>query len=1230
MAANKIYIQVDFQSQSANQAITTLNKNIGAIGAAASQATIKASAGIDGMTSSMLKAVTGGNLLSNTIQTALQWLKQMGADAVLQATQVERMQVATEQLAKANGIALEAVNQYSEAIQRLGIEDDKALEIINQMILANIHLSKTEGLAKMAKDLAALRANMDVGEAFDSLVQAIEYGNERALRALGLRVEFDKRITLEELKLGRALSENEKVQIRLNEVTKAGAKATGAGAAIAKTAEGSWKLLTQEFRQLRQEIGAEFLGDLRKLIESLRDLVKWVGQNREQLKDWAKYIAIAGAALVTYKIAAGITAIAESVKALNLAMAASKVIMASNPIALLITGGVAAGAILWNQLDDIQKGIADKAKELERRGMLQTPKTTLEQLRKSGLSDAQIREKLFGPTPEGEQPFTFGPSLIGPGLVDENLDAKIEAFKKQAETVKRVAEATKQARASEIQALDQLKDAQREYTKFLSDQAVSRIHLSLIEADAIQQTAMARELALKAHQEEIANINEAERREIEQRSQYIDEKGKVQRFQLSRAALVSIHNATLAKIAAANIKYGQEEQQREEAIFQAQVERLRTLFEINQTILEKRAQRDQQLILGPLGQQVYEFTETTGNQEAIEDQIQQNRLRAVEQRTALELAALEQVNAVTVDQKIALERRKTEIEIQAIRDREAIELQSIKTTTGRQIAAAQAAAIAAGNFNKEFHEQLAKQITALGDLQEKELTEGAANAVVVAQAKVAAETQRIIIDHNKAIYDNLKDQAGRVFDALLQKSTSVWQAIANIFKVTILTAIREVVTSQVARMLYGLFNPGAPAPGGGGSGGGGGGAGGALGVLQQALGFGGMVAVSATTAPYSPNAATVTGIGSADRMMDPDIYNLPTRTSAGTASIWSQISGARGPSTMAQVRENFNIGKTVVDKFGRQVPWSSASPAAKLGSVLRSPGFTALAATVGVTAALAGMQRSGLLGDVMTVGGAALTGYAIGPMIGLPGPAGAILGAGVGLFARGVQRGGAKGLAMTTAGGFMSGAMLGLRFGGIPGMAVGAIVGTAVGAITGTVRLFIKGADEKLRQKIREVYGIDMRERNIRAQILQIAKDKFGGNLDLAVRSPEVQEMVTLYSLSTGQNPKMPRSMYGVTAAQSGAGLAIQPVYSGGRQIASPYVGATQSQWQTERQRLDPKGWYIQLDPQQAVQLFQGQVVNALQSNPAAVAQANATSVRNGGNRNEQRGGFLEPSTVVA
>jgi hypothetical protein len=122
----------------------------------------------------------------------------------------------------------------------------------------------------------------------------------------------------------------------------------------------------------------------------------------------------------------------------------------------------------------------------------------------------------------------------------------------------------------------------------------------------------------------------------------------------------------------------------------------------------------------------------------------------------------------------------------------------------------------------------------------------------------------------------------------------------------------------------------------------------------------------------------------------------------------------------------------------------------------------------------------------------------------------AALFAGAALALDGIRRGGALGLAETTGGG----ALIGFRFGG----PVGAVVGAVVGFGVGLVGLFRKSAEKKAREKIKATYGIDISDKGILTQIVQIARQSFGGNLDVAIRAPQLREMIELYAMTTAQS----------------------------------------------------------------------------------------------------------------
>src|SRR6185436_5301671 len=74
-----------------------------------------------------------------------------------------------------------------------------------------------------------------------------------------------------------------------------------------------------------------------------------------------------------------------------------------------------------------------------------------------------------------------------------------------------------------------------------------------------------------------------------------------------------------------------------------------------------------------------------------------------------------------------------------------------------------------------------------------------------ARENATVRQTQMIRDQNRQIFDSLKHQAEGVFDALLTKSQSIFSAIGNALKTSVLTAIKDVVSSRVAAMLMQLF-----------------------------------------------------------------------------------------------------------------------------------------------------------------------------------------------------------------------------------------------------------------------------------------------------------------------------------------------------------------------------------------------------------------------------------------
>jgi hypothetical protein len=252
---------------------------------------------------------------------------------------------------------------------------------------------------------------------------------------------------------------------------------------------------------------------------------------------------------------------------------------------------------------------------------------------------------------------------------------------------------------------------------------------------------------------------------------------------------------------------------------------------------------------------------------------------------------------------------------------------------------------------------------------------------------------------------------------------------------------------------------------------------------------------------------------------------------------------------------------------------------------------------------------------------------------------------GAALAMDGLRRGGYKGMMETAAGG----ALIGFKYGGPIGAAVGAIVG----GIAGTIRMFIKGATEKARDKIRATYGIDVQDKGVLQQVVEIAKQSYGGNLDMAVRTQQVRDLVRLYALSTGQGTKgMPAEMTASTMVQSGGSLSQATTYShgiaiGGSGGAIPQLaggtnfvprnmfaflhrGEAVIPANKNAGGTGPITLHLQIDGQAATAVMRGEAITTISNNGRLIQRSSTNALRSNFNRREMTALQLSPGILTS
>lgn len=313
-----------------------------------------------------------------------------------------------------------------------------------------------------------------------------------------------------------------------------------------------------------------------------------------------------------------------------------------------------------------------------------------------------------------------------------------------------------------------------------------------------------------------------------------------------------------------------------------------------------------------------------------------------------------------------------------------------------------------------------------------------------------------------------------------------------------------------------------------------------------------------------------------------------------------------------------------------------------LAGFASSPAGGALGGSLALQGIL-GKNPGGVAQTAETVGGGALLGANIGskvPSLGIVGGAG--LGAGIGLMANGFQRKGLGGELESIGGGALAGGSVGFAIGGPIGGLIGLGVGAVVGAVSGLVGNFVQTRIEQIQAQIKKLYGLNISTQYAQ-QIDQISKSAYGGSISAAIRSPQVQQMLSIYSEATGQKfqfSNQPRPLY---LTESGGNLTQQATYVNGQAYSYsgnlPVYGGVQTsslpQYNGSQQTLHSPGnpgsytstvpMSIQLDGPATTAVLQGQIANS----PQQVAQGYSKAQSNSFDRRANAARILNPSLLI-
>ncbi len=197
-------------------------------------------------------------------------------EVTLLSARVETLGIVTETMGRNVGFTVQEIRGFEESIQSMGITTIASREAIAQLIRAEIDLSESSKLARIAQD-AAVIGGENSSQAFAALAVIISTGNTLMARSRGLMVDFQGANEDMAAQLGKTvgeLTEAEKAQARLGEVMKQGKTITGVYEAAMDTAGKQALSYARVLEELKVATGVKFQDEFKKSINIVTEFTK--------------------------------------------------------------------------------------------------------------------------------------------------------------------------------------------------------------------------------------------------------------------------------------------------------------------------------------------------------------------------------------------------------------------------------------------------------------------------------------------------------------------------------------------------------------------------------------------------------------------------------------------------------------------------------------------------------------------------------------------------------------------------------------------------------------------------------------------------------------------------------------------------------------------------------------------------------------------------------------------
>lgn len=208
-------------------------------------------------------------------------------DAALLNARYETLGVVMGIVGKNAGVTALQMEHVAEAVAKQGITLNESRESVTRLVQAHIDLANASKLARIAQD-AAVIGNINSSEAFQRLVVGIQHGEVEILRNMGIVVNFEtayKQFAATLHKNWQQLSENEKMQARVNAVMSAGADIAGSYEAAMDTAGKQLKSIARYQEDFKTMLGETFNLTLTAAVMAFSDHLKSTNKEMKELSE---------------------------------------------------------------------------------------------------------------------------------------------------------------------------------------------------------------------------------------------------------------------------------------------------------------------------------------------------------------------------------------------------------------------------------------------------------------------------------------------------------------------------------------------------------------------------------------------------------------------------------------------------------------------------------------------------------------------------------------------------------------------------------------------------------------------------------------------------------------------------------------------------------------------------------------------------------------------------------